>query len=60
MILTKVLILIKEHVKSLAANAVVMVGDADQLQTARNGSLHHVLGLIRAAERIIGMRMKIL
>ena len=50
----------KEHVDARVADTVVVVGDAEQLNAARDRRLHHVLGPVLAAERIVGMRMKIL
>ena len=50
MILAKVLVLVKKHVQSLAADAVVVIGDANDVKAACNRALYHRLGLIRAAK----------
>ena len=42
------------------ADGVVMVGDAEEVQSSRNGGLHDGLGSILSAEGIVGMGMKIL
>ena len=51
---------VAEDIVAGKANAVVVVGDAEGVQTSRDGGLHDGLGGVLAAEGVVGVGMKIL
>ena len=49
-----------EDVKPAVPDAVIMVGDAEQLQPAGNGCLHDSLRRVLPAEGVVGVGMQVL